>query len=114
MVTLDLNHLKKIVGDDPDFLRKVLQIFITNAPKDVDELAKFAADGDYEKVAFFAHRLKSAAAAIGFNEAYEAFKEIEVGSKKLDPMDNLLVKVNTMKSHCDECVADIKAVMETL
>ena len=114
MVTLDLNHLKKIVGDDPDFLRQVLQIFITNSPKDLEELLKFTSEGDHEKVAFFAHKIKSAAAAIGFNEAYEAFKEIEVESKKMEPMDKLLVKVKMMKSHCDQCVADIKAIMENL
>ena len=33
MVSLDLDHLKKIVGNDPAFLRQVLQIFLANAPK---------------------------------------------------------------------------------
>ena len=53
MVSLDLDHLKKIVGNDPAFLRQVLQIFLANAPKDVAELSRFAEAGDHEKVAFF-------------------------------------------------------------
>lgn len=114
MVTLDLNHLKKIVGDDPDFLRQVLQIFITNSPKDLEELSTFANEGDHEKVAFFAHRLKSAAAAIGFEEAYEAFKEIELESKKMEALDNLPVKVNAMKLYCEQCITDIESVMKSL
>lgn len=114
MVNLDLNHLKKIVGNDPEFLRKVLQIFIANAPKDVAELSKFAEEDDHEKVAFFAHKLKSATGAIGFNDAYESFKEIEAMSKKLEPMDTIREKVDAMKSRCDSCLTDIEAVMKSL
>ena len=114
MLNLDLNHLKKIVGNDPEFLRKVLQIFITNAPKDVAELAKFAGDGDHEKVAFFAHKLKSASGAIGFNDAYESFKEIEAMSKKMEPIDTIREKVDAMTSHCASCLADIESVMKGL
>ena len=114
MVNLDLNHLKKIVGNDPEFLRKVLQIFITNAPKDVAELSKFAEEGDHEKVAFFAHKLKSASGAIGFNDAYESFKEIEAMSKKMEPMKTIQEKVDAMTAHYDSCLTDIESVMKSL
>ena len=97
MVSLDLDHLKKIVGNDPAFLRQVLQIFLASAPKDVAELSRFAEAGDHEKVAFFAHKLKSASGAIGFNEAYEAFKQIEA-----------------MASHCLACMVDIETIMNGL
>ena len=114
MVTLDLNHLKKIVGNDPEFLRKVLQIFITNTPKDVAELSKFAAESNYEKMAFFAHKLKSASGAIGFNDAYDSFKEIESMSKKMEPIENLREKVEAMKTHCESCLTDIENLVEHL
>ena len=114
MVNLDLNHLKKIVGNDPVFLRKVLQIFITNAPKDVAELSRFAEEGDHDKVAFFAHKLKSASGAIGFNEAYESFKEIEAMSKEMEPITTIREKVDAMTSHCNSCLTDIESVMKSL
>lgn len=40
MALLDLNHLKRIVGDEPAFLRQVLQIFIRNAPVDMQSWPK--------------------------------------------------------------------------
>ena len=98
MVTLDLDHLKKIVGNDPAFLRQVLQIFVANAPKDVAELSRFAEAGDHEKVAFYAHKLKSASGAIGFNEAYEAFKQIEAMGKEMAPIGE--IQEEAMASTC--------------
>ena len=114
MVTLDLDHLKKIVGNDPAFLRQVLQIFIDNAPKDVAKLSRFAQDGDHEKVAFFAHKLKSASGAIGFNEAYEAFRDIEALAKSMGPIDTIQEQVEGMASHCVACMVDIETIMKGL
>ena len=53
--------------------------------KDMAELSRFAEAGDHEKVAFFAHKLKSASGAIGFNEAYEDFKQIEAAGQGNGP-----------------------------
>jgi HPt (histidine-containing phosphotransfer) domain-containing protein len=114
MVFLDLDHLKKIVGNDPAFLRQVLQIFVANAPKDVADLSRFAEEGDHEKVAFFAHKLKSASGAIGFNEAYEAFKEIEAMGKEMAPIEEIREKVDAMASHCLDCMTDIETIMSGL
>lgn len=114
MVTLDLDHLKKIVGNDPAFLRQVLQIFVANAPKDVAELSRFAEAGDHEKVAFYAHKLKSASGAIGFNEAYEAFKQIEAMGKEMGPIGEIQKHVEAMASHCLACMVDIETIMNGL
>ena len=112
MVTLDLDHLKKIVGNDPAFLRQVLQIFVANAPKDVAELSRFAEAGDHEKVAFYAHKLKSASGAIGFNEAYEAFADR--GHGRSGPIGEIQEHVEAMASHCLACMVDIETIMNGL
>jgi len=114
MVTLDLDHLKQIVGNDPAFLKQVLQIFITNAPKDIAELSKFAQEENHDKVAFFAHKLKSASGAIGFNDAYEEFKEIEALGKNMGPIELIREKIDAIASHCEDCMTDINSIMTGL
>lgn len=114
MAILDLDHLKRIVGDDPAFLRQVLQIFIRNAPVDMKSLAEASDAGDHEQVAFFAHKLKSACGAIGFNSAYEDFKELEAMAKELQDAKAIQDKVNALSQQCLGCMVDIEDIMNGL
>ena len=66
--------------------QQVLLIFIRNTPLDMQALSESVANGNFEQVGFYAHKLKSAAGAIGYNQAYEDFKELEVLAKNHQPM----------------------------
>ena len=114
MALLDLDHLKRIVGDDPAFLRQVLQIFIRNAPVDMKSLAEASEAGDHEQVAFFSHKLKSACGAIGFNSAYEDFKQVEAMAKELQDIQSIQEKVNALMEQCISCMVDIEEIMNGL
>lgn len=114
MALLDLNHLKRIVGDEPAFLRQVLQIFIRNAPVDMQSLAEASAAGDHEQIAFFAHKLKSACGAIGFNSAYEDFKMVEAMAKELQDVQEIHAKVEALSQQCMGCMVDIEDIKNNL
>lgn len=114
MALLDLDHLKRIVGDEPAFLRQVLQIFIRNAPVDMQSLAQATAAEDHEQIAFFAHKLKSACGAIGFNSAYEDFKAVEAMAKELHDVQDIHAKVESLHQQCLGCIVDIEDLMNTL
>lgn len=114
MAVLDLEHLKKIVGDDPAFLRQVLQIFIRNAPVEMGALNESVEAENYEQVGFYAHKLKSAAGAIGYHQAYEDFKTLEKLAKELHPMDEIKDLVNRMSQECMSCMVDIEQIMNDL
>lgn len=114
MALLDLDHLKKIIGDDPAFIRQVLQIFIRNTPKDMGALVESVEKGSHEQVSFYAHKLKSAAGAIGYNEAYEDFKVLEAMGKELAPMDEIQIKVSKLSSECASCMIEIEQITNSL
>lgn len=114
MAVLDLEHLKKIVGDDPAFLKQVLQIFIRNTPGEMGALAESVEAGSHEQIGFYAHKLKSAAGAIGYHQAYEDFKILEQMSKDLHPMDEIRDLVNRMSAECMSCMVDIENIMNEL
>ena len=114
MAVFDLNHLKRIVGDDPAFLRQVLLIFIRNTPLDMQALSESVANGNFEQVGFYAHKLKSAAGAIGYNQAYEDFKELEVLAKNHQPIQEIELKVNKLAQECMSCMVDIEKSMNQL
>lgn len=114
MAVLDLDHLKRIVGNDPAFIRQVLQIFIRNTPKDMSALIESANSENHEQVSFYAHKLKSAAGAIGYNQAYEDFKVLELMSKELAPMSEIKEKVDLLSAECMSCMVDIENIINSL
>jgi len=114
MAVLDLDHLRKIVGNDPAFLKQVLQIFIRNTPVDMEALSRSVESKNHEEVGFFAHKLKSAAGAIGYSQAYEDFKTLEVLARDLHPMEEIADRVNQMNQECMSCMVDIQDIMESL
>ncbi|MBP9928380.1 MAG: PAS domain-containing protein [Rhodoferax sp.] len=61
----DLDVLAELVGDDPQDIREVLMAFRANTARSSLELAHAHAGGDVQAVADIAHKLKSAARAIG-------------------------------------------------
>jgi HPt (histidine-containing phosphotransfer) domain-containing protein len=114
MAVLDLDHLKKIVGNDPAFLKQVLQIFIRNTPIDMQALSKSVENKNHEEVGFYAHKLKSAAGAIGYSQAYEDFKKLEILAGDLHNMEEIASMVNEMNQECMPCMVDIQDIMESL
>lgn len=113
MAILDLDHLKRIVGDDPAFLRQVLQIFVTNSPKDMSSLMEAVNSGNLEQVAFYSHKLKSASGAIGYLSAHEDFKLVEAMAKEPAPLDKIKEKVESLSEDCAACMVDIEAIMNS-
>ena len=114
MAVLDLDHLKRIVGNDPAFLRQVLQIFVRNTPQDMEALSKSVAQSNFEQIGFYAHKLKSAAGAIGYTAAYEDFKALEVLAKNQTPIAQIEEMVNKLASECMSCMVDIETIMNDL
>lgn len=114
MALLDLDHLKKIIGDDPAFIRQILQIFIRNTPEDMAALTRAVEKGSHEQVSFYAHKLKSAAGAIGYNEAYEDFKVLEGMGKELGPISEIEAHVNKLNAECSVCMVEIEQIMNSL
>jgi HPt (histidine-containing phosphotransfer) domain-containing protein len=114
MASLDLAHLKRIVGDDPSFIRQVLQIFVRNTPEDMKALFDSVESQSFDQVSFYAHKLKSAAGAIGYNEAYEDFKRLEVMSKQMAPWPEITAEVARLSGQCQACMVDIEDILGAL
>jgi HPt (histidine-containing phosphotransfer) domain-containing protein len=114
MAVLDLEHLKRIVGNDPAFIRQVLQIFLRNTPKDMEALIESVEKESHEQISFHAHKLKSAAGAIGYNQAYEDFKVLEAMSKEMAPIPEIKKKVDSLSAECMSCMVDIEKIMDSL
>ena len=73
----DLGVLAELIGDDPQVVHEVLEAFRANTARSAQELAAAHAGGADQGVADIAHKLKSAARAIGAARLGQICADIE-------------------------------------
>ena len=80
MSTIDqnvLDELSRSVGDDPEFLRELVETYLDDAPSQVEAIRAGLADGNVEPVNRAAHTLKSNSASVGAMTLAELSRELE-------------------------------------
>jgi len=59
-----LGNLREIAGDDWDFIREIVDLFLSETPRKVEDLGAAIEHGDVPGVADVAHSLKGSALAV--------------------------------------------------
>lgn len=59
-----LGNLREIAGDDWDFIREVVDLFLSETPRKIEDLGAAIEHGDVPGVADVAHSLKGSALAV--------------------------------------------------
>ena len=83
-IPVDVNVLKKLVGDDEAMIRDFLHDFRLSAAKIADELRTACAAGQVEAAGALAHKLKSSARSVGALALGELCFEMEQAGKAGD------------------------------
>lgn len=77
---LDIHALLKTVENDRTLLKEVIELYHTDAPKQIQSIHNGIVEGDASKVQDAAHALKGASGAFGRTPAYDlAFKLEQIG-----------------------------------
>jgi HPt (histidine-containing phosphotransfer) domain-containing protein len=63
----DIEVLKRSTGNDPAFLKHMVQLFIEQAPLQFNELKAAVESNDYEAVGKTAHKMKSSLRSMGIH-----------------------------------------------
>ena len=73
----DLNELKRLGGEDPAFLKEMLELFIQNTEKGFEALQKMLDDNDRDAMAGQAHKMAAPCRHIKAEKLYGLLKGIE-------------------------------------
>ncbi len=82
---LDLKQLRESSGDDPTFMRELLNEYLATLEARVGELAEAAEAGDSAKLRFHAHGLKGTSRTMGASTLGALLQEIEQCAATGDP-----------------------------
>ncbi|MEP6924851.1 MAG: ATP-binding protein [Pyrinomonadaceae bacterium] len=82
---IDLNVLSSfsnLVADNPKFLDELLDLFLSDATKNVQSLQALTNEGKWREIALLAHRMKGSCGTFGANRLYDLCAELEAKCRK--------------------------------
>jgi len=77
----NLDDLRMIQKDDDSFVLNILGLFIQNVPKNASELVIACDNGDWEKVYFLAHKMKSSIDLVNIVSIKDDVRRVELNAK---------------------------------
>ena len=89
---IDLDILRRVVGNDPEFLREVLEDFVCHAQSEIDAIRAAFVSQDSEQIKIPTHRLKGSASLMGACQVVNACTQLEAAAGANDwPMIHQLM-----------------------
>lgn len=86
---LDLSYLKDMSGDSAEFIIEMIDMFKTQTPLYIADLAQAVNEQNWSKVADYAHKIKPTFAYIGREDAKEHMQMMEHNARELKDVDML-------------------------
>jgi HPt (histidine-containing phosphotransfer) domain-containing protein len=104
---INLDNLRILARQNESFIREILEVYLANTPKDLDNMAVAVKERDWKVIRYYAHKLKSSSFTIGFNEGHTKFQAIEQMIRNEEYTDSIDQLFADALSSCDACVIEV-------
>lgn len=109
---VNLDYLKSLVGDDPETIREMLNIFCEDVPAYLATMQNAQDQDDWNIVARTAHSLKSSMGFTGRSDMVDMAETLQHQKEK--PQDaSLIALLEKFKAEAHEIVQEFKLMLET-
>jgi len=108
----DLNYLRSVSGNNPEFMEEMVQTFVSSIPPILDEMAANAMIDNWEKVGNLAHQIKPSFILMGASALKERIIEIENLSKEENHPLTLKETINQFRSDCLNVIYSLSSELQ--
>jgi PAS domain S-box-containing protein len=117
----DLNYLKKVSGNNQEFIREMIATFINTLPPIISSIKETINQSDWVKSAKLIHQIKPSLTLMGIHALKETVHEIEDALKQVTKNGKGKVlakqdkaKLNTFLADLEKTIAELTRVMKAL
>ena len=109
--TLDLTYLNEISGEDKEFIEDILNTFLEEMPKDIQEMNAALNENDNVLIGKMAHKTKATLQLLGLCELKELAINIEQTTKT--DLNNPQIQTWTKEfiNHMEKVYPNVKAML---
>lgn len=104
----NLADLRIIQKDDEGFIKNIVGLFIQNVPKNAGELVTACDNGDWERVYFMAHKMKSSIDLVNIDAIRADIKRVELNAKTRENLEEIPAKVAYINEIVEKAAAQMK------
>lgn len=102
LLVIDLAPLRTLSGDDPAFMKDILEMISVQSPQLLEKINQEFQQADYKAMSQSAHKYKSSLQILGNPGLISMAQEIEDLASTGSPSDRLSSLVDTFNSICDQ------------
>jgi HPt (histidine-containing phosphotransfer) domain-containing protein len=104
----NLDYLESISGGDQEFVKDMVQTFITNVPEELSKLKSLAASENWQQVGEDAHRFASSLLFLGLNALKKSANEIETMGLKEINVHLIPTMLDQLEKGCYQIIEELK------
>jgi HPt (histidine-containing phosphotransfer) domain-containing protein len=104
---IDLNYLKSMSGDSPEFIIEMIDIFLPQIDEFYKEMNSLFEEKDYNSLGKVAHKAKSSVAVMGMSNLAKKLKELELLTKNNEDTSIYPDYINFFKTECDQAILEL-------
>lgn len=106
-MTIDLSYLKSLVGDEPEVIEEMLQIFCEDVPNYLDTMRQALSSSDWETIAKTAHTLKSSLGFTGRMDMVELAEKLQ-HQKTAPDTESVVHELQAFIGKTEEIIAEFR------
>jgi HPt (histidine-containing phosphotransfer) domain-containing protein len=104
----NLDYLNSISGGDQDFIKDMLETFVTNVPLELKKIRNFVNEENWQKAGEDAHKFASSLLFLGLHDLRAIAIKIEdygIAKVNIDQIPRLL---NQLEDDCSQLIIELK------
>ncbi|TRX35653.1 Hpt domain-containing protein [Flavobacterium restrictum] len=104
----NLSKVYAISDNDPEFVKEILTLFVTEVPDDLEQVKEGIKKKDHKHAYSFAHKIKPSLDLLGLNVAFEEILQIEAWTKTEGKKKDIKETFKSVKNQVKEAIKEIK------
>jgi HPt (histidine-containing phosphotransfer) domain-containing protein len=108
----DLKKLEEIAKGNQLFVNKMIQLFIDETPKSIEEIKESCKNGDYAKVKAIAHRVKPSIDMLCTDVLKDQIREVEKSAELLKASEYINNQIFKLDNLVGEVISSLKKTIK--
>ena len=103
----NLAKVYALSDNDPDFVKQIITLFVTEVPMDLIQIKQGIREKDYKLAYSFAHKIKPSLDLLGMNVAFEEILQIEAWTKNEGKRKQIKDTFDSVENQIEKAVKEI-------
>jgi HPt (histidine-containing phosphotransfer) domain-containing protein len=107
---VDLSYLRNMTDNNPELIKELVDIFISQADEYTKEMQEYYARGDWQSLSRLAHKAKSSVAIMGMSELSEMLKDFELSARDQKNVDKFFGYISKFEHDINIACKELKSL----